>query len=172
MIRLIGTDYRTTADSAGDFEISNLLPGPYSSGAINGQLADLGVVMKTLDGFTAIRDSVVRVTPGVPSAAQYIAGKCDADSPRYAVVVARILMPDGEPAEDARVEVRTVHDGSLQRMVDGNADENGLFFVCHVPRDAPVQIAAHVDGAAMVLVLQELTTDIVAAKMQLKLLRP
>ena len=172
VIRLLDTDYRTTADSAGDFEISNLLPGPYSIGAINGRLGELGVVMKTLDAFTAMRDSVVRVSPAIPSAAQYIAGKCDADSPKYAVIVARILMPGGEPAEDAHVVVRAVHEGALQRVSEGDADANGLFFVCRAPRDIPVQIAAERDGAALVLVLQELTTDVVAARMQLKSPRP
>jgi Carboxypeptidase regulatory-like domain len=168
VIRLLDTDYRATADSAGNFEISNLLPGPYSIGAINGPLADLDIVLKTLDGFTAVRDSVVRVNPGIPSAAQYIAGKCDADSPRYAVVVARVLMPTGEPAEDAHVEVRAISGGSVQRVVEGKADANGLFFVCRAPRDTPLQIAAERDGAALSIVLQELTTDIAAARLELK----
>ena len=150
-IRLLDTDYKTRADSAGDFQISNLLPGPYSIAAINGRLADLGVMMKTLDAFSAERDSVVRVTPVVPSASQYIAGKCDADSRRYSVIVARILAPDGSPAEDARVEVRAVRGGSLERILEGSADANGLFFVCRAPRDAPVQIVAEHDGANLLV---------------------
>lgn len=171
-IRLLDTDYRATADSAGDFEISNLLPGPYSIGAINGQLADLGVVMKTLDGFTAVRDSIVRVMPVVLSAAQYVAGRCGGDSTGHAVIVARILTPAGDPAENAHIEVRAVRNGSLQRLVEGKADANGLFFVCRAPRDAAIQIAADLEDTALVLVLQELTTDIVPAKLQLRPHRP
>jgi len=171
VIHLLGTDYRTTADSAGNFEIPNLLPGPYSIGALNGRLADLGIVMKTPDGFTAVRDSVVDVTPGVPSAAHYIAGRCAADSPRYAVIVARILMPDGEAADDAHVEVRAIRDGATQRVAEGKADSNGLFFACRAPRDTPLEIVAERDGAALSVVLRELTTDIVAAKLELKTVR-
>lgn len=171
VIRLLDTDYLATADSGGDFEISNLLPGPYSIGAINGRLAGLGIVMKTLDGFTAVRDSVVRVDPGIPSAAQYIAGKCDPDSSRHAVVVARVLMPTGEAAEDARVEVRAISGGSVTRIAEGRTDVNGLFFVCRAPRDTPLQIAAEHDGAALSIVLQELTTDIAAARLELKPMR-
>jgi hypothetical protein len=166
---LLDTDYRTTADSTGDFQISNLLPGPYSIAAIDGRLADLGVMMTTLDAFSAERDSVVRVTPVVPSASQYIAGNCDADSAHYRVVVARVLKPDGEPADDAGVEVWSrVAGGYLQRIVAGKADANGIFFVCRAPRGTPIEIAAEHDGAAQVLVLPELTTDIVATKIQLK----
>ena len=171
VIRLLDTDYHATADSGGDFEISNLLPGPYSITAINGRLAELGIVLKTLDGFTAVRDSVVRVNPAIPSAAQYIAGKCDPDSSRYAVVVARVLMPTGEAAEDARVEVRAISGGSVERIAEGRTDANGLFFVCRAPRDIPLQIAAEHDGAALSILLQELTTDIMAAKLELKAAR-
>jgi hypothetical protein len=165
VIRLLDTDYATTADSAGNFEISNLLPGPYVVGAINGRLAAVGMVLKTVDGFTAVRDSVVRLTPAVPSASQYVARKCDADSPRYGVIVAQVLMPDGEAAEAAHVEVRAI---SGERVVAGKADENGLFFVCRAPRDTPLQIVAEHDGATLSVVLHELTTDIAAARLQLK----
>src|SRR5262249_51578192 len=157
-----------TADSTGDFEISNLLPGPYVVGAISGRLADLGVVMKTVDRFTAARDSVVELSPSVPSASQYIARKCDADSPQFGVIVARVLTPGGEAAEAARVEVVAVSGGSLQRVVAGKADANGLFFVCRVPRDTPLQIVAEHDGASLSVVLHELTTDIAAARLQLR----
>jgi hypothetical protein len=168
VIRLLDTDYGAIADSTGDFEISNLLPGPYTVGAISGRLADLGVVMKTVDRFTAERDSVVELSPTVPSASQYIARKCDADSPQFGVIVARVLTPGGEAAEDARVEVLAVSGGSLQRVVVGKADANGLFFVCRAPRDTPLQIVAEHEGASLSVVLRELTTDIAAARLQLK----
>jgi carboxypeptidase family protein len=168
VVRLLETDYRAVADSAGDFEISNLLPGPYGVGAISGRLAALGVVMNTFDGFTAARDSVVRLTPTVPPASQYVAGKCESDSPRYGVMIARIVMPGGEAAEDARVEVRAMAGGTAQRIVEGKADANGLFIVCRAPRDTPLEIVAEHDGAASSVVTQELTTEIAAARIQLR----
>ncbi len=167
VIRLLDTDYRATADSAGNFEISNLLPGPYSIGAITGQLAGLGIVVKTLDRFTAARDSIVRVDPGVPSAAQYIAGKCEPDSTQFAVVVARVVMPTGEAAEDAHVEVRTISGGSVRRIAEGKADANGLFFMCRAPRRTPLEIIAERDGAVRSILLRELTTDIAATRLEL-----
>ncbi|MGH7618283.1 MAG: carboxypeptidase-like regulatory domain-containing protein [Gemmatimonadaceae bacterium] len=167
VVRLLDTDYATTADSSGNFTIRNLLPGPYSIGAINGRLADLGLVMKPLDAFTAMRDSVVLVSPAVPSAASYVAGKCGADSPKYALLAARVLTPEGFAGRDAHIVVRGWFDGTLERVVEGDADENGLFFACRTPRDIPVQIIAELDGAVLELVLDGVTTDIVAAKMRL-----
>lgn len=168
VIRLLDTDYHATADSAGNFEISNLLPGPYSIGAINSRLAGLGFVMKTLDGFTAVRDSVVRVDPVVPSPSQYVAGRCDADARRYGTVVARVFTPTGDVAEDAHVEVRVISGGSVQRIAEGRADANGLFFICRAPRDTPFEIAAERDGATRVILLQALTTDVAATRLDLK----
>jgi hypothetical protein len=168
VIRLLDTDYGTTADSAGNFEISDLLPGPYTLGAMSGGLADLGVVMRTVDQFTAARDSVVHLSPSVPSASQYVSRKCDADSPQYGVIVARVLTPWGDAAEDARVEVLAVSGGSIQRVTAGKADANGMFFICRAPRDTPLQIVAEHDGASLSVMLHTLTTGIAAARIQLK----
>jgi hypothetical protein len=172
VVRLLETDYAAVADSAGNFEISNLLPGPYSIGALSAPLSDLGMVMKTRDAFTAARDSVVRLTPAVPSAAQYVADKCSADATGYGVVVTRVLTPGGEAAEGARVEVRAVGGGSFERVAEGKADENGVFVVCRAPRDRPLGIVAERDGATQSIMLRELKTDIAAAKLQLRERRP
>src|SRR6185503_7678137 len=56
-IRLNGTDYVASPDSAGFLEMPNLLPGPYTAIAIHPDLIELGITLPTSLVFTAARDS-------------------------------------------------------------------------------------------------------------------
>jgi len=65
-LRLDGTDYRTTTDSAGGARMERLLPGPYSLVVLDPRLAPIDLVLPTGVRFDAHRDSLHVATFTVP----------------------------------------------------------------------------------------------------------
>src|SRR5258705_5466971 len=57
VVRLDGTDYQATADTAGLLELTGLLPGPYTASILDPRLGALGVSLATPLRFIAVRDS-------------------------------------------------------------------------------------------------------------------
>jgi hypothetical protein len=169
-IRLVDTDYAAIVDSAGTFEISNLFPGPYVVGTIDVDLADADLVLMTHTSFTAVRDSTVTVSVDVPSAMDYAAALCRAGvgAPENAVLVARVVLPDGSPADAANVEVRAESDGNLRRIAAVETDRNGLVHLCQAPRNSRVQVRAQRRGADPVQLTVDLSARVQAVKLQLK----
>jgi hypothetical protein len=146
-----------------------LLPGPYVIGAADSRIADLGVLMTTDVGFTAVRDSTVTLTVDVPSVEVYAASMCEANANTMsaAVLIARIVLPNGSAAAHAHVEVRAVRDGNMQRVVEGEADNKGLFHLCRAPRDIPLQIHVEHDAAAPATIIQSVTGAFLTLKIPL-----
>ena len=168
-IRLVDTDYGAIVDSAGIFEISNLFPGPYIVGAIDLKLADVDLVLTTRTSFTAVRDSTVTVSVDVPSAIDYAAAVCaGTGGPENSVLVARVMLSDGSPADAARVEVRAESDGNMRRIAAVETDRNGFVHLCQAPRNSRVQILAQRRGAAPVQMMVDLVARVEAVKLQLK----
>jgi hypothetical protein len=148
-IRLIDTDYRAVTDSAGRFEISYLLPGPYRIGVVDPELASIDMLLVSNTEFTAIRDSMVSIKAAVPNANDYALSICSVGNGtlRNAVLVARVELPNGAPAAGANVEVRASADGNMRRVAEGRTDRNGIFGLCHVPPG--VELTLHVERAGM-----------------------
>ena len=65
-LRLDGTDYRATTDSAGGARMERLLPGPYSLVVVDPRLAPIDLVLPTGVRFDAHRDSLHVATFTLP----------------------------------------------------------------------------------------------------------
>jgi len=105
-VHLAGTDYRTVADSSGNIEISNLLPGPYSIAVTDPRLAPLEFEIATTIKFVAERDSTVRDSLVVGTPEEFVIKRCIADR-RYSVrdsvlLLGRALTAEGLPSPGSR----------------------------------------------------------------------
>jgi hypothetical protein len=174
VVRLLGTAYQATADSAGLFEITKLLPGPYTIGVVDPRLADVGVLLKTGLGFTALRDSTITVLVEIPSAEQYMAALCAGETAPEgaAILAARVALPDGTPAAGARVTVRMLKGGDGSRVADGKADRDGLFRFCQAPRNSTLEIRADRPGGPPAIGVIEVNANLVTIVLQFKNVPP
>ena len=107
VIALRETHYRGIADANGDALIDDLLPGPYWLQIADPRLAELGIAIPTTTTFVAVRDSTVRTTVRVPTAEEYVTGRC-VDAHQWNagaswVILGRIVTSDGESVNGARV---------------------------------------------------------------------
>jgi hypothetical protein len=128
ILRLADTDDEVTTDARGAFEISDLLPGPYTGTIIDAALAPLGIAVAVPVAFTAQRDSVHGVTFRVPTAIEYARQACEtvlgaAGKPvdeLSAWIIGRVVDDKGAPIKGARV------------MIDDGVKtgSNGLFYFC------------------------------------------
>src|SRR5262249_23312309 len=67
MIHLLDTDYAAATDAEGNFDMRELLPGPYEVRVENEQLSTVGLLMPTGVQFTAARDSIHVTMVPIPS---------------------------------------------------------------------------------------------------------
>jgi hypothetical protein len=169
-LRLIDTDYRAIADSTGAFEISNLVPGPYTIAVVDPTLAAADLLLLTYDKFTAARDSTIRLVVEVPTAYDYAATMCSSDvgSAGNSIVVLRVLKADGSSAAGANVEVRAIADGNMRRLAEGQTNQTGLFHLCRAPRGARLQVRAHGFDSPPVVTAVDIDNKVVTVKLQLK----
>lgn len=148
-LRLFETSYDAVVDSTGRFEISQLLPGPYSVGVIDPILDSLSITLRTGVAFTAVRDSTTRVSFNVPTAGDYLIAACEAlgvsGVGRFALI-GQIVDPAGGLAHGA--EYRVYRRGSPDRhpIWAGQADERGTFVVCSVEHGDVLDIVAKYSG--------------------------
>jgi hypothetical protein len=147
-IRLVDTPYEATIDSAGHFYMADLLPGPYEIGVVDDALTPLGLLLTSNLHFEAVRDSTVQVAFELATADAYVAATCDGDAQAFtdAVLVGRVLMPNGSPAVDAKIDVRVEENGSLRVIADGKTNNRGLFTVCRPPRNTTLFVRAELPG--------------------------
>jgi hypothetical protein len=169
VVRLLGTDYETIADSSGAFQFSNLLPGPYAVGAADSRLAEIGILPKAAARFIAVLDSTVTFDVVASTTNQYVTSKCQADAEQLstAMLVARVVLPNGSPAGGARVEVRAEADGRT-RLAEGEADENGMFHLCRAPRNVPLVIRADYAGADPAVSIKSVDETVSVVKLLLQ----
>jgi hypothetical protein len=100
----------------------------------------------------------------------YAAAICNAGAgaPENSVIVARVILPDGTPADAASVEVRAESDGNLRRIAAVETDRNGFVHLCQAPRHSRVQIRAQRRDAAPAQLTVDLSSQVEAVKLQLK----
>jgi hypothetical protein len=110
VIRLSGTDYVASPDSAGLLEITNLLPGPYTAVVIHPELADYGITFPTLE-FVATRNSVVEKTMVVPPPRSLARQPCFTTPARYvddSLLVLKVTTADGQPLGHTSWELKKI----------------------------------------------------------------
>jgi hypothetical protein len=100
-VHLVETQYRAVADSNGDIEIADLIPGPYALAIRDPRLVPLGLEIETPISFVAERDSTSRQSLVVNTTEEFVVARCVAHH-RYTpgdsvFVLGRALTPDGKP---------------------------------------------------------------------------
>lgn len=149
VVQLLDTPYQAVTDSAGQFTMRDLLPGPYQIGFVDSTLATIGLLLSEGTQFTAARDSVTDVTLEAPTTRDYAAGLCGRDAlPVSEVVLAiRVRQASGESVGDATVRVRAdVGDGVVRELAHGSTDNRGLVHMCHAPAGAAIFVSAEHEG--------------------------
>jgi hypothetical protein len=146
-VRLLDTHYRGRTDSAGNVEIGDLVPGPYSLVVVDPQLAELNLELATGVRFVAVRDSTVWREFRVPTAADTTAKRCSNDSrnawrdsvraptiarQHFVKVLGRVLTADGQPVGGVEISLKEflpppLPDLLLARYTTGT---DGLFQFC------------------------------------------
>jgi len=134
-VRLEGTDYAATTDSAGRLRISDLAPGPYSVVVANPSLDVVSVELKTALAFSAARGETKLMTLRTKSAPQYVAQWCRAAGLAVngdSFLFGRVTDAAGVALSDVRVTLRMLVNGldlgtALQHA---RLAEDGLFGFC------------------------------------------
>lgn len=145
-VRLLDTDYTARADTNGVVVIPRLLPGPYELVVVDNQLEPLGITLKTPIKFSAARDSVHRAVLDVPTAEDYVFGRCRHDGiwkqmPRresgIVWMVGRVLGPDKTPIDGISVAAKKgsrfdlAQEGLSDRSVASlRTGTDGVFQLC------------------------------------------
>lgn len=135
-IHFPGTDYKGTADTAGNIEIDDILPGPYSVAIDDPRLAGLGLDFVTPLKFVAARDSTVRLTLETPTLEDFVVDRCLADgrqTVRGLRLLGRVIRPDGQPVRDVKISLaRVVGPGMAAEPVPYSyqTGSDGLFQFC------------------------------------------
>jgi hypothetical protein len=113
-VLLEDTDYSARADANGDVVIGRLVAGPYKVVVIDSLLEPLDITLPTPIKLNVVRDSVYRATLDVPTANDFVEGRCRHDGiwkvmprPRTDVVwmVGRVVGPDLQPLEGMTASV-------------------------------------------------------------------
>ena len=169
-IRLIDTDYRTVTDSAGRFEITGLLPGPYQIGLIDPAFAEINLILMTHHRFVAARDSVSEVSVVAPTSRDYISAVC-AESQHGADVqsalIVRVELPNGGPAHEAKIEIRTLAGSNMKLIAEGKTDGNGLVHLCNPPRGTTLTLRIEHGQAQPMLMTTEVVDYLKVERIQL-----
>jgi len=134
-VRLVDTPYRATVDSSGQFEIADLLPGPYELVVLDPRLDSIGLTIPTTLRFVAVRDSIVRDSLAVRTAEDFVADRCIADK-FYArgdsLLLVRVMSPEGDPIAGARIDLElSASKISMSVLREGAVTgTDGLLAVC------------------------------------------
>ena len=133
VVQLVNTDYRATANADGIVELNDLLPGPYTASIRDPRIAALDLSSAGSMRFTAIRDSTIVARAEVETADELVGKRCGNDMrvAGRALVLGRVVTPDGRPVKDATFTIRDEFGSPL--VEGGRVDEDGLFHWCQAP---------------------------------------
>jgi hypothetical protein len=147
-VHLVGTAYSSAIDTTGRFEISRLVPGPYSLSVVDPRLATVGAEIRTSFQFVASRDSTIEQSVRLPTARDFVASRC-LEAHRYDVAArvylfGRVTNHEGAPVEQAAISVlRERSPGNWQPIKTRmQSDGEGYFQFC----DAEIE-----DGETVIL---------------------
>ena len=158
IVRLDDTDYQAVADSAGNIELPDLVPGPYSVSIVDPALAALGITVSTPLEFTASRRWAILTRLSVPPTDGYVADLCRSGGVDGAGVrslwvagsgslVGRVTTSDGRPVPDARWTLR-YRDflGEHRPVKNGAVSADGTFQYCGLRRGESVIVELTAKG--------------------------
>jgi hypothetical protein len=174
-LHLQDTDYRTKTDSAGHFEFSNLLPGPYKV-AVFDDIMDLLGVEVAADTVIAVRDSVVHSSIVAKTARDYIADRCHDDrrftpGPDSSYVIGRVFAGRGVSVDGLTVELRNVAGGRAIGVY--KLGSNGVFQWCQgLGREQTILFRVLQHGSLVGMERQTLAPDITIVQIDVTLRNP
>ena len=162
-VRLAESPYRAVSDSAGFFQIDQLLPGPYGITVEDDLLRPAGVAMATSRAFVAVRDSTVDLDVDAPTLNDFVRAQCKTKLDSMRLLAAQVVWPDDKVASfaDAKLSQASnvmVDDDGFHRLQGppewtsiwhGETSVTGRFYVCDLPRRALLRLDVEHDGATV-----------------------
>lgn len=184
VIALAATHYFGVANSRGQVEIRDLLPGPYVVRVIDPQIAALGIGLPTSLRFVSARDTTAVARLTIPTAKQFTSERCRAAGQKLRsgvteeqafVVLGRVVTAAGQTVEGARISVatkfnQTLPDGShlLWLKPDFVTGSDGLFQACHDwDLNNEIVIRVHRAGVPDLDIEGQFKSDVMAVKVTL-----
>ncbi|MEP6618332.1 MAG: carboxypeptidase regulatory-like domain-containing protein [bacterium] len=172
VVNLSDSRYFATADSSGNIEIPDILPGPYEPFIVDKELAAVNTTIGTGLKFIAARDSLVQLRYRVPTAVDFALQLCTLENrpPGSALILARVTTPDGVPLARARWSVEQfVHVvGWVYDIKDRPTNEDGEFHYCHMGLGTLVRLTVSYPGAGDAAHVQMLTQHLTIVPMTLR----
>jgi len=150
IVRLADTDYQATADSAGNLELPDLVPGPYAVSIVDPELAALGITMPTPLEFVAARRWAILTRLPVTTLEDYLSDRCrtggaDGSGQRSEAVsgaawlIGRVTTPTGQVVPDAKWSLRYRDFLGEHRIVkDADVGLDGVFQYCQLRKGESV----------------------------------
>ncbi|HSQ30748.1 MAG TPA: carboxypeptidase regulatory-like domain-containing protein [Gemmatimonadaceae bacterium] len=177
-VGLAETDYRSTSDSSGFFEILDVAPGSYRITAVEPDLSRLGISLVTAQEFAARRDSVLDVIVRVPSSDSFVDRACHSDVASSGEqggltsgrLIGRVVQRDGKPAPGVQVDVELVEEVSGPRPVaaGGATDADGMFHLCRwIPVGRTVIVRARDGTRTPVLMRLQVSPGVTTVRLEL-----
>ena len=134
-VHLIDTQYRAVADSNGNIEIHDLVPGPYSLTIRDPRLAPLGFEIATSLHFVADRDSTLQRELVATTTEDFVIGRCVAKR-RYTpgdsvLLIGRALLADGTSVKRLTISLDAQTGNERKALPESfTTDSDGLFQFC------------------------------------------
>jgi hypothetical protein len=150
IVRLVGTDYVAVADSAGRFEIRDVLPGPYRITALDSSYEAFGASRSSQQSVSVTRGPNEPVEIELSPDAQVVADLCDrSQGVRLGdgVLLGKVGLDDGHAAPGVRIRIEWVEaegrGANVQlatRRYDALTGADGSFKVCWAPFDKRLRL--------------------------------
>lgn len=153
-LRLDQTNYRAVVDSAGEFAMPDLVPGPYQVLVEEPRLASLDLLVPTSLTFEAARDSTFRARLVLPTVEELVRDRCTATAASAAnatgFLIGRLFRQDGTTAADVelRLQAQQASGGGLVRSVRTRTADDGTFQWCDSRLQAGARLTLEVPMAS------------------------
>lgn len=136
------SNYEAVTDSSGEFEIRDLLPGPYSLMVNDTTMAKINVKLRTKLSFDAARDSTHSTVVIIPTPMDYATQNCGIPKKfansldvEQAALFVLVVSPDGQPVKGLDYQIQYMADPLhpplySSRLIGAKTDREGRIWKC------------------------------------------
>jgi hypothetical protein len=138
------TPYRTSTDSAGRFELTDIPPGEYSLLYFHTSLGEMGVSPGPTS-VTVSADAMSTVELATPSVFTVVTSQCLFEAPTRETAILAGFVADGDTGmamPGAHVSVSWITQEGDQRRLELRADRFGWYRTCAAPANVPIIASA------------------------------